>query len=99
MFLFLVCCFCWGRLCCPVRCLQLVFDGRCSVTVVTSFDGGCSVTAALLPAVVASLSSTINPPSAHFRIVRCRKDRVGLRLILPVVVVCVCGRVSIFRFS
>lgn len=38
--------------------------------------------------VVTSLSSTINPPSTHFRIVRRRKDRVGLRLFLPVVVVC-----------
>lgn len=84
---FLVCRFCWGRLSCPDRCLQLVFDG------------GCSVTTAPLSAVVASLSSTINPPSAHFRIVRCRKDRVGLRLFLPVVVVCVGGRVSVFRFS
>lgn len=66
---------------------------------VNSFDGGCSVTAAPLPTVVASLSSTINPPSVHFRIVRCRKDHVGLRLFLPVVVVCVGGRDSFVRFS
>lgn len=42
---------------------------------------------------------TINPPSTHFRIVRCRSDHVGLHWFLPVVMVCVGGRVSVFGFS
>ncbi|AES70689.2 transmembrane protein, putative [Medicago truncatula] len=56
------------------------------VVVSTGFDGGDGLLRRWRLRVWESLFSSINPPSMHFRIVRCRKDRGDLWLLLSAIV-------------